>query len=154
MYKGIFWCYVSCFDDDLYSHTVLPVRVKCDINGKEIENVEYSSKSGENFNHEIEWRKLAKGNRKYRNKPFDFYPRGRVELKNGKVKIFANPTIIEDEEALALIIRAFELESVKSSIELHADNSKHYRYAEDAMDSMAWLEDDDTIIEKPNEDLR
>jgi NAD-dependent DNA ligase len=103
MYKGIFWCYVSCFDDDLYAHTVLPVRVKCDINGKETENVEYSSKSGENFNHEIEWEKLAETSRKYRNKPFDFYPRGRVEIKNGKVRIFANPIIIEDDEAKALI---------------------------------------------------
>lgn len=145
MYKGIFWCYVSCFDDDLYAHTVLPVRVKCDINGKETENVEYSSKSGENFNHEIEWEKLAETSRKCRNKPFDFYPRGRVEIKNGKVRIFANPIIIEDDEAKALIIKTFELGGVKDAIKWNADNSKHYRYAEDRMDSMACLYDEEDL---------
>ncbi len=133
MSKGIFWCYISCSDDGLYEHTVLPVRVKCDINGKETENVEYSSKSGENFNHEIEWEKLAKTNIMCRNKPFNFYPRGRVEIKNGRIRIFANPLIIENTEAKALIVRTFELDDVKDVIKWNADNSNHYRYAEEAI---------------------
>ena len=136
MHKGIFWCYVSCFDDDIYSHQLLTVMVDCEISGKTLEETDFSSKSGENFNHKSEWEKRCNKSRRTKNKPFDYYPRGRVEIKNGKIRIFANPVIIEDDEAKALIVKSFELEDYTENISWVADNSKHYHYAEDAMSGM------------------
>lgn len=131
MKKGIFWCYVLCPADDKQENKLLTVMVDCDISGKTLENVEFSSKSGENFNHKSEWEKqYIKING---NKPFDYYPRGRVEIKNGKIRIFANPVIIADEEAKALIIKTFELEENKNDIAWISDNTKHYRYADDTV---------------------
>ena len=131
MYKGIFWCNVTWFDDEMYTHTLLPVRVRCNNDGNSIENADFSSKSGDNFNHKKEWEKLSAENRRLRNKPFDHYPRGRVEINAGKVKVFANPIILEDGAAKELIIKTFELEEVKDQIKWIADNSKHYQYAVD-----------------------
>jgi hypothetical protein len=143
MNKGIFWCYVTVFDDDMFSHTINPVMVRCDRDGKALEEVEYSSKSGENFNHKIEWEKKTASVRKSQRKPFDYYPRGRVEVTPGSVKVFANPVIIADEDAKKAIVQCFELEEVKDDIKWIADNSKHYRYCRDAMGDAAWLDDDE-----------
>ncbi len=133
MYKGIFWCNVIYFDDDMYSHKLMVQMVKCDLTGLALEEAEFSSKSGDSFNHRVEWEKKAATERFCRQKPYNYYPRGRVEVKNGEVRIFANPVIIEDEDAKALIVKSFELTSVQTGIRWIADNSKHYRYAIDAM---------------------
>ena len=133
MYKGIFWCSILWFDDDMYSHNLLPVRVKCDTNGKALEECTYSSKSGDSFNHITEWEKMREKEKACRKHPFNYYPRGRVDVKNGNIKIFANPVIIDDDEAKKLIIDTFELTEYKESIKWIADNSKHYHYLIDAM---------------------
>ena len=133
MNKGIFWVYFVCFDDDMCYPTVINVKVKCDINGNPLEPVEFSSKSGDNFNHKIEWANLMEEKKPRRKKPFDYYPRGRVEIKNGKIRIFANPVIVADDEAKEAIIECFELEENKEAIQWIADNSKHYKYVHDAM---------------------
>ncbi len=117
IYKGIFW-YVPG------EHKLIAVKVACDENGNALENTNYSSKSGENFNHKIEWNKLHKDVTK--KNPYNYYPRGRVEIKNSKVKIFLNSTLNESE-LLKLIYSEF---SLSNYIELKAisDNSKHYNY--------------------------
>ena len=77
-----------------------------------------------------------------RRHPYNHYPRGRVEIKNGKIKIFANPVIIEEADAKESIVKAFELEEVRENISWIADGSKHYCFAVDAM-SGAFLDDED-----------
>ena len=37
---------------------------------------------------------------------------------------------------------------VREDIKWNADNSKHYRYAEDGMASMAWLDDEEENLTK------
>ncbi len=128
MNKGIFWVYFACFDDSRWYPTVINVEVKCDINGNPLEPAEFSSKSGENFNHEIEWARILKETKSRRKKPFDYYPRGRVKIKGGKIKIFANPVIVVLDEAKEAIIECFELDEFKDCIQWIADNSGHYRY--------------------------
>lgn len=141
MYKGIFWCYLTCFDDDMFGVTVLPVKVKCDLSGNVLEKAEFSSKSGDNFNHKIEWKKRKASTRICRRHPYNHFPRGRVEIKNGKIKIFANPVIIEEADAKESVVKAFELEEVKDKISWIADGSKHYCFAVDAM-SGAFLDEE------------
>ena len=119
MQKGIFWM----LPED--GGTVLKVSVPCNEAGESLDQtVCDSSKSGENFNHKAEWEKL--GRRVTKGLPFDYYPRGRVEVKNGRVTIFLNPTLCE-VAALQRIYAAFDL-TASRNIRIVADGSKHYRY--------------------------
>ena len=142
MYKGIFWCRLVFFDDDMCYPEVMSVKAKCDLTGAPLEEVEFSSKSGDNFNHQIEWQKWHESRNKPIRNPYNYYPRGRVEIKNGKIKIFANPVILEDEEAKENILKDFELEEVGDKITWIADNSKHYQYLIDMMGG-GFLDDED-----------
>ena len=135
MYKGIFWYYVTYFDDDMYSYNLLPVYVKCDINGNSLEECKFSSKSGNNFNHKIEWDKMHSQDKIRQRHPYNYSPRGRVEIRNGIIKVYANPVILDDEKAINHIIELFELVDYKESIRWISDNSKHYQYCIDAMGS-------------------
>ena len=51
MKKGIFWC--ANFDTEFPE--LITVSVVCDKNGNSKEPVQFSSKSGNNFNHRLEW---------------------------------------------------------------------------------------------------
>ena len=63
------------------------------------------SKSGDNYNHKLLWERVKT---KGCNKPFDYYPRGRVEISNkGKPVVYMNPYI--GEESIELIMAALEL---------------------------------------------
>ena len=117
-YKGIFW-YIPV------EHKLISVKVTCDENGNALENVNYSSKSGGNFNHKTEWSKLHKDITQ--NNPYNYYPRGRVEIKNGKATIYFNP-VLNRFDIHNLILEEFRL--IRSNIIVCevADGSKHYDY--------------------------
>ncbi|SOC08082.1 hypothetical protein [Pseudobutyrivibrio ruminis] len=120
MKKGIFWyCNTSRYGVEEH---IIPVFVECNIDGTALEDVEFSSKSGTNFNHKKEW---SKRNSEY---PYNYYPRGRVEIRKGKIKVFANPVIIEDEDAKRIIIDTFELLEFEDQIIWIPDGSTHYKY--------------------------
>lgn len=62
-----------------------------------------------------------------RSKPYDYYPRGRVEIKEkSKAKIFLNPDIATDK-IIAYIIEKFRLQH--REVKVVADGSKHYGYS-------------------------
>ena len=67
-------------------------KAKCNSDGVALEHVEYSSKSMSNFNHKAEWSKLPKS--VTNGQPYNYYPRGRVEIKNNKAKVYLNPVLI------------------------------------------------------------
>lgn len=125
MFKGIFWYCDFYAKDEPEANEIISVMVKCDANGVPLEKVNFSSKSGENFNHKVEWVKFKHLN----SYPYNYFPRGRVEIKNGKIKIFANPYIIASEQIKNMIVSKFELETIASSIYWIADNSYHYQYS-------------------------
>ncbi len=86
-----------------------------------IEDAEYGvAKSGTTYNHKKLWDHIKP---KKCNKPFDYYPRGRVEF-NGKGKpiIYMNPNI--DESVVHEIKAEFGL---RDEPIIHYDSSKHYR---------------------------
>ena len=113
MNKGIFWV----INDEL-----LCVKVECDMNGTPQEFVKFSAKSGDNFNHKAEWSKL---DRKVTNgKPYNYYRRGRVEVKNNKATVYINP-LANTEEIQKKIIEAFNLGNIK--IIFKSDGSAHYQ---------------------------
>lgn len=128
MRKGIFWCK----DFNTECPELIMVSTACDGNGCPIECAIFSSKSGENFNHEAEWSCLDKHITE--NHPYNYYPRGRVEIKNKKVTIYINPDI-NKERILCKVADAFELmvtDELKC-IKIKSDGSNHYRYTCDAV---------------------
>ena len=124
--KGIFWIK----DADNISDSDLYFNVPCTSTGERIyDDSGYqflTSKDGSTHNHETLWNTLPKtitGN-----KPFDYYPRGRVEIRNGKAIIFCNPNILSDE-LKEWCIDVFNLTTVNGirKVEMKADNSDHYK---------------------------
>ncbi|MDE5853545.1 MAG: hypothetical protein K2O36_02645 [Ruminococcus sp.] len=79
------------------------------------------AKSGNTYNH----KKLLNDVRpKGCNKPYNYYPRGRVDISNkGKPIIYMNPDI--DDRFIPLIKSAFGL---RSEPIIRYDNSRHYKY--------------------------
>lgn len=121
LFKGIFW-YIPG------ENKLISVKVKCDNNGIAVEPANYSSKSGENFNHKTEWSKLPKS--VTQNYLYNYYPRGRVEIKNSKATIFINP-VLNQFEIHGLICSEFNLYGAGVVIKTVADGSKHYEYIVD-----------------------
>lgn len=123
MKKGIFWC--DSFGCD--SPHLIVVSVKCDADGKSDRPIGFSSKSGQNFNHKAEWQKLSRS--VTRGQPFNYYPRGRVEIKNRKATIYLNPDL-NNTVVLNKIIENFELKNQQDlkSIAVKSDGSSHYHY--------------------------
>ena len=112
--KGIFW---MVGDELVYE------RIPCDENGVPLEPlaVDAVSKSGSTYNHERYWGRLP-GNITG-GKDYKYYPRGRVEIANGRAKIYLNPEIL-NEDVEREIIEAFKLSGMP--IKLIADGSSHY----------------------------
>ena len=122
MRKGIFWC--ANFDTECPE--LITVSAACDKNGDSKEPVRFSSKSGNNFNHRLEWERLDRSITAGR--PFNYYPRGRVEIKNGKATVFLNPAI-NKECIVRRIMDAFELMTGElNCINIKSDGSSHYRF--------------------------
>lgn len=60
------------------------------------------------------------------NKPFDYYPKGRVEINNGKAIIYLNPNIATNE-ILGFIKNQFHLNSYNGikNVRLFPDGSSY-----------------------------
>lgn len=86
IYKGIFWW----MDGSLVCRKAL-----CSDTGTPLEPVEFTAKNGENFNHKVEWEKLPR--RVTGGRPYNYYPRGRVEVKRSKATVYLNPQLNRDD---------------------------------------------------------
>ena len=123
MKKGLFWCTNKYSDPPVF----ITISVECDAIGNSLEStVLFTSKSGANFNHAAEWQRLPK--EVTQGKPYNYYPRGRVEVRDGKVTIFLNP-VLNEERIVQAIKDAFDLKEggdIKS-IRVISDGSRHYQ---------------------------
>lgn len=121
LYRGIFWI------KDIESLSSVVIKVECDSNGLFVTVPDHRllAKSGMEFNHKAAWCTLPK--RETDKKPYNYYPRGRVEIRNGKVVIYANGNIA-DEKLLKWAINEFNLteENGIEKVEIKADMSNHY----------------------------
>lgn len=127
LYRGIFW--IPDIDDVESSEFYF--QIPCDSNGNindpdfVISNLQ-SSKGNNNYNHEKVWNSLDK---KYtKGKPFNYYPRGRIEISNGKATIYASPHIPQDD-LKSWVIDKFNLTTYNGikKIRIVADGSEHYK---------------------------
>lgn len=116
MNKGMFWLIINRSGEE----QLLTVKVSCDGMGTQLVPVEFSSKSGENFNHQVERAKLSP--RLTQGKSFNYYPRGRVEVKSGKVTVYCHPELTQPPYR-DWIIEEFEIPEQSRYV---ADGSAHY----------------------------
>ncbi|MCM1270896.1 MAG: hypothetical protein NC247_09795 [Ruminococcus flavefaciens] len=104
MKKGVFWI----IDDELHSYPFDDTQT------------DGIAKSGDTYNHKKLW-KFVKP--KGCNKPYNYYPRGRVEITNkGNPVIYMNPNI--DSVYIKSIKNNFE---IFTDVCVRYDYSKHYR---------------------------
>lgn len=118
--KGLFWLIKNNIGDNILFCVVEPI--KGTVNVVQPEN--------KKMNHERTWSILDK--RITRGKPYNYFPRGRVEIKQDKAIVYLNP-ILNDENIVNQLIDVFGLkeENGISRISIKNDNSWHYRYLED-----------------------
>ena len=122
LFRGIFWVK----DTKGFSDTVV-VKAECDASGAfiNLRNTCLLSKNGKEFNHKAAWDTLPK--QKTEKKPYNYYPRGRVQIKNGCAVIYANANIISDK-LRKWVAKEFNLskENGINKIMMKADMSNHY----------------------------
>ena len=124
LHKGIFWI----TDTDDWSAEQLIFRIPVTPVGEVInaESLDLNSKNVDNYNHRLLWENLP--SKITHKKPYNYYPRGRVEIKRGKAVIYANPNICCDE-LVDLLVDRFGLnkENGITELSLKPDGSNHYK---------------------------
>lgn len=121
--KGLFWL----VQNDEEKFELFCVKILCYRDGESLEKIETGECESEKLNHERAWAQIDKQITK--GKPYNFYPRGRVQIKKGKATVYLNP-VLNDTRILDKIFRSFGLtrENGIVDIRIKNDNSWHYRY--------------------------
>ncbi len=115
LYKGLFWL----IDDELICK-----KLGCDTDGNLLDTTaELTAKNGLADNHKRVWQTLPKSIT--HGQAFDYYPRGRVEIRNEKATVFLSPYICT-EEIISKITDEFHLSECRS-VRAKADGSFHYQ---------------------------
>lgn len=122
MRKGLFW--VLRENDD---YTLLTYSVACNASGERMDaDPVYNSRKGNSFSHERSWAEAAKEYPdKIKHKPWDYFPRGRVEAKDSEVTIYFNPALYEWDGFEAAVAQHFDLAAIP--ILMKPDYSWHYQ---------------------------
>ena len=129
-YQGIFWFTCSFVGEEErcnFSETeLLAVAVPCGEGREEAlpEGCVFNSRKGDAFTHRKTWAMLTEKRRDLRRYDWNYFPRGRVEIRRGKAVIFMNPCILSCENFQEKLVERFHLEGVKMRIA--ADCSWHY----------------------------
>lgn len=127
LYKGIFWFKDL---DDIFSNDTY-YRLACDENGS-VKDSNYSKevfgKAGNTLNHKYLWETLSSN--VTNNKAFDYYPRGRVEIKNAKAMIFISQDLVEFQKEVVIFVKEkfnlYEDNGIKKIV-VKVDGSNHYK---------------------------
>jgi len=125
LYKGIFW--ITDLEDiganQLYFQIPVDAYGNIDL---EFDRMCLNSKNADNYNHKNVWGELS--SKETHNKPFDYYPRGRVEIANAKATIYLNSHICTTE-VIDFIKRKFNLTDHNGikKVSVVVDGSDHYQ---------------------------
>lgn len=115
LYSGIFWIKDP---DNPTNELFFPIPTDEYGNNSGL----FNSRNGLTYNHENTWKEL------HINKPFDYYPRGRVDIQNSVARIFLNPNL-NTEKVIDFIKKEFNLNEMNGikKIVVKPDFSIHYR---------------------------
>ena len=123
LYKGIFWVVdQENIDNNKNYCFLIPTNTSGDV--LDINDIGIAN-SGNTYNHKAVWNRLS--SKLTNNKPYNYYPRGRVEINNGVAKIFLNGNI-NYQEVIDFIAGEFNLTAHNGikKITVIEDNSSHY----------------------------
>ena len=125
LYKGVFWI----TDMENIEENRMIYRIPVDFMGNiddSVDRASLNSKNHDNYNHKKLWKSL--NTKETRQRSFDYYPRGRVEISGGRATIYATPCICTDE-IVEYICKIFEIteENYIHTIKVVPDYSKHYQ---------------------------
>ncbi|MCH5155280.1 MAG: hypothetical protein J1F69_01615 [Clostridiales bacterium] len=124
LYKGIFWIVDT---DNIEQNKNYCFKILCSTDGSSssIDSSLGIAKSGDTYNHQATWNKLSSF--LTHNKPYNYFPRGRVEIKNGVARIFLNGNI-NYAEVIYFIKSEFNLTTHNGikKVSVIEDNSAHY----------------------------
>ncbi len=119
--KGVFWVKDVEKPDKYFCF-----KIDCDTDGNPLgSEFALNAKSGTTYNHRSLWSLLS--TQLTNNKPYNYYPRGRVEIKGGVARIFLNGNLFT-ENIVNFIIDEYKLNKCNGirDIKVIVDNSKHY----------------------------
>ena len=123
LYKGIFWI---PYPEDPEKNRNYCFKIACDTYGESTQTEDaFLAKSGSTYNHKIVWEKLDR--QWTMGRAYNYFPRGRVEIRNGVAKIFLNQNIAT-EEIVGFLKKEFNLiphNGIKD-VKTIVDNSAHY----------------------------
>ena len=123
--QGVFWIVDL---EGVWNNEKYCFPIYCDSGGTIIENTPYelNAKSGMTYNHELLWAQLPKEDTL--GEPFDYYPRGRVQIANKKATVYLNPNI-NTEEIQQFIVAVFNLHESNglNKVTFISDGTNHYK---------------------------
>lgn len=117
---GIFWCLAET-ENEIDEKHLITFTKECSLDGVPVDTEGLNAKSGATYNHKATWAKLSHTVTK--GKPFDYYPRGRVEVSNNKAIIWLNGCLVDLANEIK---RLFGL-SILSKVQVKVDGSEHYK---------------------------
>ena len=123
LYKGIFWI---VDESDPYNNSSYCFKIDSDPSGDALALDDIGiAKSGSTYNHQLVWSQLPRS--LTHGKPYNYYPRGRVELHNGVAKIFLNGNI-NCGDVITFLKHEFNLTTHNGikKVQVIEDNSSHY----------------------------
>ena len=123
LYKGIFWIVDR---KQLENNAPYFLKIATDRHGFVLSSDhELTSKKGDNYNHRLSWASLP--HQLTDGKAYNYYPRGRVEIRNDEARIFINPLLNEDG-IINYIREQFNLNGETiGKVRVLIDRSSHYR---------------------------
>ena len=109
MNEGLFWVICSMVDD----------AIDWDVEW----SLYHLYAKSDSISHKDAWTQIVQPeNKEFRRLDFDYYPRGRVVVKNDRATVFISRHIVIDE-VLEIINTTFNLTTPK----IHAEGGKHYQ---------------------------
>jgi hypothetical protein len=132
MYKGLFWLAGGPADGD----RLVTYKIPCGADGApEAADLPYNSRRGDSFTHRATWEEAAREQpREIRSKPWDHFPRGRVEIRAGRATVYHNPAL-GSPEFERRIREEFGLDALSPTarfVRFVPDHSRHYRAAKES----------------------
>jgi hypothetical protein len=122
MYRGLFWL----ADDG----RLITYKLACDMDGILVNPyIHFNSRRGDSITHKATWAEAARLEpRETRCKSWNYYPRGRVEVRASKASIYFNPELSTPEFEQRILDEFGLMEDNALLVRFIADHSMHYRH--------------------------
>lgn len=117
--RGIFWVEAES-ESELDAAHIVAFAKPCNENGAFLDADGLSSVDGTDYNHKATWTTLPKSIT--HGKSFDYYPRGRVVIRNGKATIWLNKNILCLADEIRHLFGLIDIPTV-----VREDGSRHYK---------------------------